>query len=217
MKRLTRVESGLTQEEYTKLSRLTTPIKIQDFLDAIPFNFEKEGDTHMSPRRALRENKSHCIEGALVAATALWIHGEPPLIMNVSARLGKGDVDHVIALYKRDGYYGAISKTNHSTIRFRDPIYRTPRELALSYFHEWFMNETGEKTLECYSKPLDLTRFGTKWITEENDLWKVADALSILPHYQLVPKGNWRYVRKADPMELKAGKLIEWSKSDPRT
>lgn len=217
MKRLTRVESGLTQEEYTKLSRLTTPIKIQDFLDAIPFNFEKKGDTHMSPRRVLREDKSHCIEGALVAATALWIHGEPPLIMNISARFGKGDVDHVIALYKRGGYYGAISKTNHSTIRFRDPIYRTPRELALSYFHEWFMNETGEKTLECYSKPLDLTRFGTKWITIENDLWEVADALSVLPHYQIVPKGNLRYVRRADPMELKAGELIEWSKSDTRT
>ena len=217
MKRLTRVESGLTQEEYTKLSRLTTPIKIQDFLDATPFNFEKKGDTHMSPRRVLREDKSHCIEGALVAATALWIHGESPLIMNISARFGKGDVDHVIALYKRGGYYGAISKTNHSTIRFRDPIYRTPRELALSYFHEWFMNETGEKTLECYSKPLDLTRFGTKWITIENDLWEVADALSVLPHYQLVPKGNLRYVRRADPMELKAGELIEWSKSDTRT
>lgn len=217
MKRLTRVESGLTQEEYTKLSRLTTPIKIQDFLDAIPFNFEKKGDTHMSPRRVLREDKSHCIEGALVAATALWIHGESPLIMNISARFGKGDVDHVIALYKRGGYYGAISKTNHSTIRFRDPIYRTPRELALSYFHEWFMNETGEKTLECYSKPLDLTRFGTKWITIENDLWEVADALSVLPHYQIVPKGNLRYVRRADPMELKAGELIEWSKSDTRT
>ena len=217
MKRLTRVESGLTQEEYTKLSRLTTPIKIQDFLDAIPFNFEKKGDTHMSPRRVLREDKSHCIEGALVAATALWIHGESPLIMNISARFGKGDVDHVIALYKRGGYYGAISKTNHSTIRFRDPIYRTPRELALSYFHEWFMNETGEKTLECYSKPLDLTRFGTKWITIENDLWEVADALSVLPHYQIVPKGNLRYVRKADQMELKAGELIEWSKSDTRT
>ncbi len=217
MKHLTRAESGLTQGEYKKFWRLTTPIKIQDFLDAIPFNFEKKGDTHMSPRRVLREGRAHCIEGAMLAATALWIHGEPPLIMNVSARIGKGDVDHVIALYKRGGYFGAISKTNHSTIRFRDPIYRTPRELALSYFHEWFMNETGEKTLECYSKPLDMRRFGTEWITEEKDLWSVADALSVLPHYQLVPKGNLRYVRKADAMELKAGKLIEWPESDSRT
>lgn len=217
MHHLTRAKSGLTSEEYKTLSRLTTPIKIQDFLDAIPFNFEKTGDTHMSPRRVLREDRAHCIEGALLAATALWIRGESPLIMNVSARMGKGDVDHVITLYKRGGYFGAISKTNHSTIRFRDPIYRTPRELALSYFHEWFMNETGEKTLECYSKPLDMHRFGTAWITEEKDLWNIADALSVLPHYQLVPKGNLRYVRKADAMELKAGMLIEWSESNPRT
>lgn len=171
----------------------------------------------MSPRRVLREKKAHCIEGALLAATALWINGEPPVIMNVSARMDKGDVDHVVALYKRNGYWGAISKTNHATIRFRDPIYRTPRELALSYFHEWFMNDTGEKTLECYSKPLDLSKLGTEWITREKDLWDIADALSVLPHYNLVPKGNWRYVRKADSMELKAGKLIEWRRSDKRT
>jgi len=217
MKRLTRQQSGLTPGEYALLSRLSTPVKIQDFLDSIPMNWEKRGDTHLSPRRVLQEQKAHCIEGALLAAAALWMQGESPLIMNVSARLGKGDVDHVVALYKRGGYFGAISKTNHATIRFRDPIYRTPRELALSYFHEWFMNETGEKTLECYSKPLDMRRFGTEWITAEKDLWEVADALSVLLHYQLVPKGNLRYVRKADAMELKAGKLIEWPESDPRT
>ncbi|MDO8742196.1 MAG: hypothetical protein Q7J45_01480 [bacterium] len=217
MKRLTRQQSGLTPGEYALLSRLSTPVKIQDFLDSIPMNWEKGGDTHLSPRRVLQEQKAHCIEGALLAAAALWMRGESPLIMNVSARLGKGDVDHVVALYKRGGYFGAISKTNHATIRFRDPIYRTPRELALSYFHEWFMNETGEKTLECYSKPFDMRRFGTEWITAEKDLWEVADALSVLPHYQLVPKGNLRYVRKADAMELKAGKLIEWPESDPRT
>jgi len=217
MKRLTCLESGLTPSEYALLSRLSTPIKIQDFLDSIPMNWEKKGDTHLSPRRVLQEQKAHCIEGALLAVAALWIQGESPLIMNVSARLGKGDVDHVVALYKRNGYFGAISKTNHATIRFRDPIYRTPRELALSYFHEWFLNETGEKTLECYSKPLDMCRFGTEWITAEKDLWDVADALSVLPHYQLVPKGNLRYVRKADAMERKAGSLIEWPESDPRT
>lgn len=217
MRRLSRTQSGLTRTEYETLARLSTPIKIQDFLDSLPMNWEKKGDTHMSPRRVLRERKAHCIEGALLAATALWIHGESPIIMNISSLFGKGDVDHVVALYKRRGYWGAISKTNHASIRFRDPIYRTPRELALSYFHEWFMNDTGEKTLECYSKPLNLRRFGTDWITEGKDLWNIADALSVLPHYDLVPKGNRRYVRKADRMERKAGSLIEWPKSDPRT
>jgi hypothetical protein len=233
MKRLSLAESGFTPQEYARLSRLSTPVKIQDFLDTVPMNWEKKGDTHLSPRRLLQEKKAHCIEGALLAVAALWIAGEPPLIMNLSSRLGKGDVDHVVALYKRGGFWGAISKTNHSSIRFRDPIYRTPRELALSYFHEWFMNEPakaakggspgaatalkGEKVLECYSKPLDMRRFGTDWLTAEKDLWNVADALSERKHYFLVPKGNWRYVRKADSMELKAGTLIEWPSSDPRT
>lgn len=91
----------MTAAEYEVLSRLSTPQKIQDFLDAIPMNWEKKGDTHMSPRAVLRANKAHCIEGAMLAAVALWINGEPPLLMDLSARLGKGDVDHVIALYKR--------------------------------------------------------------------------------------------------------------------
>ncbi|MHB0865616.1 MAG: hypothetical protein ACYC1Y_01820 [Minisyncoccota bacterium] len=216
MDRLTRAASKLTDEEYALLAELSTPVRIQDFLDALPMNFEKKGDTHRSPRAVLREQMAHCIEGALLAATALWIAGEPPLIMNLSARMGRGDVDHVIALYKRGGYWGAVSKTNHAVLRFRDPIYRTPRELALSYFNEWFLLSSGEKTLECYSKPLDMRRFGFDWITSEKDLWQVADALSVAPHYDLVPKGNWRYVRKADPMELKAGSLTEWPKSDSR-
>jgi len=217
MKCLTRDASGLTSHEYETLKRLSTPIKIQDFLDTFPINWEKKGDTHMSPRRILREKKVHCIEGALLAAAALWIASEPPLIMNISPKHGKGDFDHVVALYKRDGWWGAISKTNHACLRFRDPVYRTTRELVLSYFHEWFLDSTGEKVLELYSKPLDMRRFGTGWITAEKDLWEIADALDAQPHYDLVPKGNWRYVRPADSMELKAGSFIEWKKSNPKT
>ncbi len=217
MQKLTQADSGLTKREYAILKKLSTPAKIQDFLDTFPFNFEKKGDTHMSPRRVLQEKKAHCIEGALLAAAALWIAGEPPLIMNLSSRLGRGDVDHVVTLYKRGGRYGAISKTNHAVLRFRDPVYRTPRELVLSYFNEWFVNETREKVLECYSQPLDMRRFGTDWITAEKDLWNVADALSERKHYFLVPKGNWRHVRRADDMELAAGSIVEWKESNPRT
>jgi hypothetical protein len=212
MKRLSRVASGLTKSDYELLARLSTPIKIQDFLDTFPMNWEENGDTHRSPRCVLQEKKAHCIEGALLAVVALWIAGEPPLIMNLSPRSGRGDFDHVVTLYKRGGMWGAISKTNHACLRFRDPIYRTPRELALSYFHEWFINETREKVLEQYSKPLDLKRFGTEWITTKKDLWDIADALDAQPYYDLVPKGNWRFVRKADDMELKAGSFIEWPK-----
>lgn len=211
------MQFGLTKTEERILRRLSTPIKIQDFLDSLPMNWEKGGDTHMSPRRVLQEKKAHCIEGAMLAAAALWIAGERPLIMNVSPKMGKGDDDHVVALYKRGGRWGALSKTNHATIRFRDPVYRTLRELVISYFHEWFLNSTGEKVLECYSKPLDLRTFGTDWLTTEKDLWDIADALSERTHYFLVPKGNWRYVRLADPMERRAGSLIEWPRSDPRT
>lgn len=217
MRRLTQKESGLTLQEYRTLARLTTPIRIQDFLDTLPMNWEKRGDTHLSPRRVLREKKAHCIEGALLAASAFWVHGERPLIMNLSPKLGKGDDDHVVALYKRNGLWGAISKTNHATLRFRDPIYRTLRELALSYFHEWFLNVTGEKVLECYSTPLDMRRFGVRWLTEEEHLWNVADALSERHHDFFVPQKNWRYVRHADAMERRAGTLIEWKKHDPRT
>ncbi|MFM2330603.1 MAG: hypothetical protein RLZZ26_110 [Candidatus Parcubacteria bacterium] len=217
MKRLTQKESGLTREEYRTLARLSSPIRIQDFLDTLPMNWEKRGDTHMSPRRVLREKKAHCIEGAMFAAAALWVAGERPLVMNLSARLDSGDDDHVVALYKRNGRWGAISKTNHATLRFRDPVYKTVRELVMSYFHEWFLNSTGKKVLECYSKPLDLRRFGTTWLAVETDLWEVADALSDRTHYFLVPKGSWRHVRKADRMERKAGELVEWPRVHPST
>jgi|SRR3989344_2511591 len=217
MRKLGFKESGLTRREFEILKRLNTPIKVQDYLDALPMNWEKKGDTHFSPRRVLKEKKAHCIEGALLAAAALWAAGERPLIMNLSPKMGRGDDDHVVALYRRGGRWGAISKTNHATIRFRDPVYRTLRELALSYFHEWFLNASGEKLLECYSKPLDMRPLGSSWLTDDAAVWKVDDMLAARRHYFLVPKGNWRYIRRADPMELKAGKLIEWPRSDPRT
>lgn len=207
---------GLTKEEFKTLRKLNTPIKIQDFLDSIPVNFEKNGDTQMSPRRVLRAQKAHCIEGALLAALALWIAGETPLLLDLKAM--PHDDDHVVALYKINGLWGAISKTNHATVRFRDPIYRTVRELALSYFHEYFLDKhgptakAGQKVLHSYSKPFNLKRLGTDWITAEDDLWDLAYDLDTSPHYRLYPAKNKKYIRKADSMERKAGKLTEWKK-----
>lgn len=132
----------LTKKELVILRRLTTPIKIQNFLDSIPRNHEKQGETYLSPRQVLKQNKAHCFEGALVAALALWLQGERPLLFDLKA---EGDDDHVVALYKRNNYWGAISKTNHATLRFRDPVYRNLRELALSYFHEYFETKKDEK------------------------------------------------------------------------
>jgi len=207
---------GLTKEELAVFKKLTTPAKIQDFLDSFPRNMEKKGMTCMSPRRVLREKKMHCYEGALTAALCFWLSGEEPLLMDL--RSDKTDYDHVLALYKRNGYWGAISKTNYATLRFRDPVYKTIRELALSYFHEYFVNETGRKSLrECSLQPLDLRKFGTDWPTAEEELYDIAAALDDAPHQLLLPKANRRFLRPADKMERKAGRLTEWKKSDPRT
>jgi hypothetical protein len=201
---------GLNKSELKIFSRLSTPIKIQDFLDSLPINFEPNGETYMSPRRALKAKKIHCFEGALLAATALWLKGELALLLDLKA--AAPEEDHVVTLYKRHGYWGAISKTNHAALRFRDPVYKTLRELALSYFHEYFSNQTGKKCLRQYSDPFNLKKIGTKWITADEDLDYIVQALDDSPHYSLVAKKNLRLLRRADKMELKAGKLVEWKK-----
>ena len=207
-------DTDLTREELLFLRALSTPQKIQDYLDELPINFEKHGETCMSPRRVLREHKAHCIEGAMLAAVALWLQGEKPLLLDLKT---KGDDDHVVTLYKRNGCWGAISKTNHATLRFRDPIYRTVRELAASYFHEYFLDSNGIKVLRSHSGPFSLIRYGTDWITTEEDLWNIAADIDSVRHYSLIPKANRTLIRKADAMERKAGKLIEWTKKDKGT
>lgn len=206
---------GLTKKELTVLKRLSTPIKIQDFLDATPRNYEKDGETYMSPRRVLREKKMHCFEGALLAATALWLHGEKPLVLDLKAT--DDDDDHVITLYKRNGYWGAISKTSHMVLRFRDPVYKTIRELVMSYFHEYTDSAFKHKTLRSHSKPFDLSKLGTAWITAEEDLDSVAEAIDAVPHFPVIPKKNTRLIRRPDKMERRHAGILEWKKSDPRT
>lgn len=196
-------------------SRLSTPHKIQDFLDRLPVNFEKHGETHRSPRRVLRERKAHCIEGALLAAAALWLHGGRPLLLDLKTRLL--DDEHVVALFRENGHWGAISKTNHAVVRYRDPVYRTVRELALSYFHEYFRDRDGLKTLVSHSGPFDLRSLGTGWITAEEDLWDLDDRLNALPHHRLVPVRNERLIRRATPFERRVLNVREWSPGDPGT
>jgi hypothetical protein len=206
---------GLTREEELALRELSTPIKIQDFLDKLPINFEKQAETYYSPRKVLRLGKAHCFEGALLAAAALWLQGEKPLLLDLKS--SDADDDHVVALYRRNGRWGAISKTNHATLRFRDPIYVSVRELAASYFHEYFLSSTGVKTLESYSRAFSLTRFGTSWITAEEDLHSLAEAIDFSPHFPLFPQANAKFIRTADSMERKAGAIVEWTKNDKGT
>ena len=171
----------------------------------------------MSPRRVLREQKAHCLEGAMLACVALWMQGREPLLMNLRVKNKYDDDDHAIALFKQNNRWGAISKTNHSVLRYRDPIYHSPRELAYSYFHEYFLSKNGKKTLRGYSKPINLKRFGKKWITREDDLWDIAEKIYDMPHTNFVPKGIERLIRKAHPLERKASNMTEWSKKHPRT
>ncbi len=206
---------GLFPEELAILKKLDTPEKIQDFLDAFPSNLSRYSDSCSSPRMALRKGRAHCIEGAFIAATALWLQGERPLLMDLKAE--KPDFDHVVTLFKKNGYWGAISKSNHPVLRYRDPIYRTLRELALSYFHEYVLASTGDKTLRSYSRPFSLKRFGMDWITSEEHLWDIALALDESQHYPLLPPGGARLLRKATDIECQAGRLQEWKRTDPRT
>jgi len=187
MKRFARAEDlGLTKGEFAVLRRLDSPVKIQKFLnDRITQNHELNGDTALSVRSVLEKRHAHCIEGAMLAACALWIHGEPPLLLYLSA---VRDFDHAITLFRRNGCWGAISKTNHAPLRFRDPVYRTLRELAMSYFHE-YTNRRGQKTLRSYSRSFDLRRIDPKqWVTNPKHCWGVVEQILETRHYPLISR-----------------------------
>ena len=201
---------GLTPAETRILRRLTTPAKIQDFIETIPSNFESHGETCLSTRRVLRERRAHCIEGAMLAALALRLHGHKPLVLDLTA--AAHDQDHVIAVFQKNGRWGAISKSNHTVLRYRDPVYKTIRELVLSYFHE-YTDVRGYKTLRSYTRPLDLSRFDRDgWMTSEEDVWIIPNALADAPHIPLLTPSGARLLRRADPIERKAGELLRWKK-----
>lgn len=199
---------GFDAAESRILKRLGTPRKIQDFLDTIPINFEKNGETCMSPRRVLRERRAHCLEGAIFAAAALRFHGGKPLLLDLET--GPEDESHVVALFRRHNAWGALSKTNHAVLRYREPIYKTVRELARSYFHEYFL-DNGKKTLRRFSEPMNLARFDRlNWAIAEKDLWEIERSLERVRHFDILTTKSVRELRPADPVEIRAGKLREW-------
>jgi hypothetical protein len=203
-----REELGLSKREFATLRRLDTPQKIQAFLNATPINHEIGGETVLSVREVLRQRRAHCIEGAMFAAAALWVNGEPPLVMHLDCH--ESDFPHVITLFRRHGAWGAISKTNGTPLRYRDPIYRTLRELALSYFHEYF-NRRGHKTLRSYSTTFDMRRLDPHdWITSEKSCWEAHDRITELRHYPLISKRQEKLLTKRDRFERKAAKLVEY-------
>ena len=213
LRRFARAEDlGLARGEFALLERLDTPHRIQAFLNAIPINHEIGGETVLSVREVLRQRRAHCIEGAFVAGAALWIHGEPPLLMHLDCHIS--DFPHVIAVFRRAGGWGAISKTNGAPLRYRDPIYRSLRELALSYFHE-YSNRRGHKTLRSYSLPFDLRRLDpADWVTNEKACWPTHDRLVKLRHYPLISKRQERLLVPRDPFERRASKLVEYPRPE---
>ena len=197
---------GLTQEEIPVFQKLKTPEKIQDFLTAMPINFEPQGDTCYSARMALQMNRCHCIEAAFIAAGALLLHGKPPLLLDFQA---SGDDDHVLALFKSGRYWGAISKSNSIWLRWRDPVYASPRELAMSYFHEYVREK--HKTLRRVSKPFDIGKYDPDyWLTSEDNCWSMAEEIDASPHVDLISKGQARKLKLRDSLETTAGNFKEW-------
>ncbi|HET7731954.1 MAG TPA: hypothetical protein VFK48_18175 [Usitatibacter sp.] len=213
VRKATREQLGLAPREYATLRRLTSPEKIQAFLTAIPCNHEIGGETVLSVREVLRQRRAHCIEGAMVGAAALWVNGEPPLVMHLDCH--ESDYPHVITLFRRHGAWGAISKTNGAPLRYRDPIYRTLRELALSYFHE-YSNRRGHKTLRSYSVPFDMRRLPVEaWVTSEKACWVAHDRITAQRHFALITARQERLLTKRDKFERQASRLVEHPKPVP--
>jgi len=200
----------LPAKEYKILKKLNSPVKIQNFLNELAINFEPDGDTVLSPMSVLEKGVCHCMEAAALAALALRVHGYPPLVMRLIAN--DFDFDHVVTLFKRDGKWGAISKTNHAVLRYREPVYNSVRELAMSYFHEYF-DDTGRKTLRSFSAPVNLKRFDNRgWMTTKDEIDYIPEYLSAVKCFPILDRKQIRNLRKADPLEIEAGKIIEWQK-----
>ncbi|MEK7642369.1 MAG: hypothetical protein AAB392_01095 [Patescibacteria group bacterium] len=209
----TKIQKVLNKRELAIVHRLSTPQKVQDFLDKIPFNFELEGETYFSPRKVLRSKVAHCFEGALLAHLCLTYHGFQSFLLDLKVKKSAyKDQDHTLCIFKQNDFWGAISKTNHSVLRWRDPIYKDYKELAKSYFHEYFL-ENGEKTLWSFSKPFDVFKIlGTSWLVQEDDLDDIAKKLDRYPHLRFVPAKNYKSIRKAGKTEIKGAGVAEWHK-----
>jgi hypothetical protein len=193
------------QRERKILGGLKTPEKIQEFLDnEIRYNLEPDGDTCYSPRTVLRKRVAQCMEGAMLAAVALRQLGHPPLLVDLEAAR---DSDHVLAVYRTNGYWGAVAKSDYSGLRSREPVYRNIRELVMSYFEHYF-NPAGEKTLRAYSRPVNLRQFDRRgWMTSEEDVWVVPNYLCGIKHTPVLPRTMLRKVAPMDKRLYAAGRL----------
>jgi hypothetical protein len=199
---------NLTEKEESIFKKFKSPADIQDFVNALEVNFDFKKETCMSPRLVLKTGKAHCIEGAFFAAVALRYLGFKPLVVDMKGT--EDDCDHVITVFEANGKWGAISKTNHAVLRYREPIYRDIRELILSYFHE-YSDSKGNKTLREYSMPVDLSLFdNTDWVTSEDDLWHIHDYLDRVKHFKILTAEQEGNLRKQDKIEIELDDFVEY-------
>lgn len=190
----------MTEREARTLRRLTPAWRIQKFLDELDYDVKGEGCR--SPRRVLRERKVQCMDGALFAAAALRVQGERPLLLDLEAVF---DDDHVLALHRVNGRWGAIARSNYSGLRFREPLFRTVRDLALSYVEGYF-NLRRQKTLRRFSRPFDLSRFDEiDWMTSEEDLWEIPNHLVEIRHERLLTPAEERALAPVSRVVFAAG------------
>jgi len=199
---------NFTSAERKILKALKTPKKIQDFVDRLKINFDKGHDTCRSPRQVLKTGKAHCIEAAMLAAAALRLQGRTPWLVDLES--AKHDDDHVIAVFKQFDCWGAISKSNHAVLRYREPVYRTIHELVLSYFHE-YTDSKGKKTLRKFAGPINLARFDKlNWSTAAEDVWFVPEYLVKAKHQLILNRRQISNLRRADLIERKIGQITQY-------
>lgn len=190
---------GFTPSELRQLRALKTPYGIQKFLDQQPYHL---ATTAWSPRVVLREKTSHCLEGAIFAAAALRVLGFPPLVIDLEA---ENDTDHVVAVFRVRGHWGALAKSNYAGCRYREPIYRSLRELAVSYFEDYF-NLRGQRSLRRFSRPVNLGRFDRlNWMTLEKGVWFIPEYLFTIHHYSLLSRAQARALNRLDKRSFEAG------------
>src|SRR5215212_9563627 len=183
---------GFTPSELRSLRALKTPAGVQRFLDDLPYNLRFDA---RSPRRVLHDRTASCLDGGIFAAAALRVLGFPPLIFDLEA---DRDTDHVVAVFKVGGQWGAVAKSNFTGCRYREPVYRTLRELALSYFNIYF-NLRFERTLRRYSQAVNLARFDRRhWMTSEKPIWFIAEYLCEIPHSALFPRSVAKNLTRVD-------------------
>jgi hypothetical protein len=199
---INRIQSLLHKKEMKVFSQLTSPVKIQKFLDSLPYSDEER---YRCPRGVLLDNKAHCYDGAVFAAAALQMIGFPPLLIEMLPN--DRDDDHILAIFRQGKCWGAVAKSNFVGLRYREPVYRSLRELIMSYFESYF-NIAGERTLIGYTAPLNLNRFNKlDWLIHDSAMDVIGDALNGARKYRIITPTMTRKLTCVDQRSYKAGLL----------